>query len=456
MNRFKLLPHIFSVLVAVVVLAAAAGSSAVAQQAPRTIGFEEAVRIALDQNITLRQVANNVELDARGVFQRRMNFLPNASFSSQGSRGAGFTQDQAGRNIQFTNQSLNGAFSSSVNLFRGFADVAALEQAKYTRDAGELSYDRARQDVVFNVIDNFLLYVNAREQVNIQRESLESQAQQLTQIEEFVNVGSRPISDLYQQQASVAQAELQLLNAERAAELNKTRLIQVLQLDPFGEYEFTAPEVEDIAPVPQTYELEALLEAAFDQRADIDAQEMRIRAASEGIRIAKSSYWPTINLGGSYRSSFSPDSEPAFFNQLDLNRGNSTWLSVSYPLFDRFNRSTSVQEAEVNYRNAALELEDMRHRVALQVRQAYLDYLTNEKRVQVTQTQERAAGQALEAAQERYNVGAGTLVELTQAQAQYVEAASNRVQARYDFLFQGKLVDYYVGQLNPSQPLLTR
>lgn len=459
MNRFVSMPRsarvIFAALVALL-LQVAAVSAALAQDEPRTISFEEAVRIALDQNITLRQVANNVELDAREVFQRRMNFLPDLTFFTQGSRGSGFTQDQAGRNILFTNQNINGSVSTNVNLFRGFADVAALEQAKYQRDAGELSYDRSRQDVVFEVIDNYLLYVNAREQVTIQRESLESQRQQLGQIEEFVNVGSRPISDLYQQQASVAQAELQVLNAERDADLSKTRLIQVLHLDPFSEYEFTAPDTADLAVAPQTYELDALLRTAFEQRPDIDAQESRIRAASEGVRIARSSYWPTINFGGSYRSSFSPDGDGAFFDQIDLNRGNSIGMSLSYPIFDRFSRSTTVQEAEVTYRNATLELEDVRHRVALQVRQAYLDYLTNQKRLDVTETQERAAGQALEAAQERYNVGAGTLVELTQAQAQYVEAASNRVQARYDFLFQSKLVEYYVGQIDPAEPLFAR
>lgn len=459
MNRFShpLAPARIFLYIFVFVLAASFSAAPVAaQEQPRTITFEEAIRIALDQNITLRRVANDVELDSREVFQRRMNFLPDATFFSQGSRGAGFTQDQAGRNIQFTNQSVSGSFSSSINLFRGFADVAALDRARFERDASELTYDRTRQDVVFSVIDNFLLYVNAREQVDIHRESLESQQQQLEQIEEFVNVGSRPISDLYQQQASVAQAELLVLDSERTTELNKTRLIQVLQLDPFGEYEFTAPDTEDLTFSPLTYDLDALLRTAFEQRPDIDAQELRIRAAGEGIRMAKSTFWPTINMSGTYRSSFSPDADGAFFNQLDINRGNSIGMSISYPIFDRFNRSTDVQAAEVVYRNAALELEDMRHRVALEVRQAYLDYLTNAKRIDVTATQVRAATQALEAAQERYNVGAGTLVELTQAQAQYVEAASNNVQARYDFLFQGKLVEYYVGQINPSEPLFAR
>jgi len=434
-------------------IATFAMSGSALAQGTRTITFEDAVRIALNQNVSLQQVENTVELESRDVFQQRMNFLPNLSFFTSGSRGSGFTQDQAGRNIAFTNQSVSGTISTQVNLFRGFADVASLERARYESDASEYSYDRARQDVVFDVVNSFLLYVNAREQVGIRTEDLESQRQQLAQIEEFVNVGSRPISDLYQQQALTAQAELQVLNAEREAELNKTRVIQVLHLDPFGEYEFVAPDIEDVVFSPESYDLEGLLRAAFEQRADIDAQEERIRAADQGIRIAKSTYWPTINLNGAYRSNYSPDFEETFFNQLDLNRGNSVGFSISYPIFDRFTRGTTIQEAEVQHENAVLDLQNVRQQVALQVRQAYLDYLTNEKRLDVTATQERAAQQAVEAAEERYNVGAGTLLELTQARAQYVEAVSNRVQARYDFLFQGKLVDYYVGRLDPSQPL---
>lgn len=427
---------------------------AASAQEARTISFEEAVRIALDQNILLRQSANTVELQSRQVFQRRMDFLPRLSFFTNGSRGSGFAQDQAGRNIQFTNKNVNGSFSTQLNLFNGFADVAALEQARHDRDASVLNYDRARQDVVFNVADNFLAYVNSVEQVGIWEENLASQRQQLAQIEEFVNVGARPISDLYQQQAATAQAELQVLNAQRTAQLDKTRLMQVLQLDPFGEYEFAAPQLDDLAMTPEQYNLDELLHSAFSERADIEAQEEQIFAAREGIRIARSQYWPSVNVSGNYRSNFSPDSDGGVFNQLDLNRGNSVGFSISLPIFDRFSRGTQVQQAEVRYQNEMLELDNMRQQVALQVRQAYLDYEMTEKRLEVTETQVRAAEQAVEAAEERYNVGAATLVELTQVRAQFVEAVSNRAQARYDFLFQGKLVDYYVGRLNPSQPLL--
>lgn len=440
-------------LLFVLLLTLFAAPGAYAQEV-RTISFEEAVRIALDQNTLLRQTENNVELETRQVFQRRMDFLPSLSFFTNGSRGSGFAQDQAGRNIRFSSKNVNGAFSTQLNVFRGFADVASLAQSKHDRDASALTYDRARQEVVFSVADNFLAYVNSVEQVHIHEENLESQRQQLAQIEEFVNVGARPISDLYQQQAATAQAELQVLDAQRTAQLNKTRLIQVLQLDPFGEYEFAAPQLEDLNVMPEAYDLDELLRAAFGERVDLEAQEERILAAREGIRIARSQYWPSVNVSGNYRSNFSPDSQGGVLDQIDVNRGNSVGFSISYPIFDRFSRGTQVQQAEVQYQNEMLELESLQQQVALQVRQAYLDYQMTQKRLEVTGTQVRAAEQSVEAAEERYNVGAGTLLELTQARALYVEAVSNRAQAGYDFLFQGKLVDYYVGRLNPSQPLL--
>lgn len=454
-GRFRRAP-LFALLLAAGMFLFAAGEVHIAHaQQPRVITFDEALRIALDRNIQVKQSGNNIELNARDVFQRRMDFLPSFSMSTSGSRGSGFAQDQGGRNIQFTSQTLNGSLSGQINLFDGFANIASLRRSQHTLHASELAYDQTRQTVAFDVANNFLLYVNGGQLVIIQQENLESQRQLLTQIEEFVNVGSRPISDLYQQQAETAQAELNVLTAERDAELSKARLIQVLQLDPRGEYEFVAPRYEDIPVVPQDYDLRELFDIAFASRDDLAAQEARIRAAQQGIRVAKSVYWPRVGLGGSYRSNYSPNDpmNRSFADQLEGNRGNSLGFTISYPLFNNFSRSTQVQQAEVQYRNAMLEMESLKQNAALQVRQGYLEYEAARKSLEVSETQVLAAERALEASQNRYNVGAGTLVELSQAQARYVTAVSNRVQAQYNFLFQSKLVDFFVGRLDLSTPL---
>ena len=107
----------------------------------------------------------------------------------------------------------------------------------------------------------------------------------------------------------------------------------------------------------------------------------------------------------------------------------------------------------MQFQNAVLDLENLQQDVALQVRQAYLDYQTDELRLDVTEAQLRAAQQALDAEQERYNVGASTLVELSQARAAFVEAQSDRADAIYSFLFRKRLLDYYIGVLDPARPL---
>jgi outer membrane protein len=283
------------------------------------------------------------------------------------------------------------------------------------------------------------------------------------------------MSDLFQQQAAAANAELLLLNAQRAYQLAEVSLMQTLQLDPFGNYNFVVPDVSDDQLTPEQYDSNTLLRNAFDRRLDLRAQESAIDASVQGIRLARSSMMPSLSLSGSIGSGFSslqqrtvlddqglpmegPDGfsireDVPFGTQIDNNRSQTIGLNLQIPIFNRFFTRTQVQRAQVQYDNARLDLENLQQDIGLQVRQSYLDYLTDEKRLDVTEKQLRAAEQALEAEQERYNVGASTLVELTQARANFVQASSDRADAKYTFLFRKRLIEYYIGVLDPGRPL---
>lgn len=442
------------------VLFAFASTDARAQQ-PRQITFSEAVRIALDQNIALQQAENQAELDAINVSRARMNFFPDLSLSTNGrqSYGRQFSQIEGGiRNEQTQNVSAD--ISSNINLFNGFNDVATYRQARLNLQAGEYDLERARQTVVFTVMSDYVTLVERREQIRVQEENLASVQSQLEQIEAFTELGARPISDLYQQQAIVANAELALLQAQQQYQIAESNIIQTLQLDPFEPYEFEAPAVEEVQLTPEQYELNTLLRNAYENRPDIRASDLGIQAAREGIRVSRSNYLPTIGLNFGYGTSWSsafqmPDgARMPVSDQLDANRGGGIGLALSIPLFDRLSARNSVQQARVQFENARLQREDMQQDIAVQVRQAYLDYLTAQKSVDVAEVQVQAAQLALQAEEERYAVGVATLVEVSQARAQYVEAASQQVQAKYDFIFREKLIDYYLGVLDPQQPLL--
>ena len=85
---------------------------------------------------------------------------------------------------------------------------------------------------------------------------------------------------------------------------------------------------------------------------------------------------------------------------------------------------------------------------------AYLDFQSAGEQLSAAQSQLTASNLAVTTSQQRYNAGAGTLVELTQAQAAQVQAASAVVNARYSLVFQQALMSYYTGELDPAHVVL--
>jgi len=426
---------------------------ATAQQV-REVSFDEAVQIALDRNVSILRAQNNLGLQELTIKSEKMDFLPNFNLSSGGNRNFGFQFDQtSGKLVNASTDGFSMSASSSVSLFSGFANVASLEAAKSTLESQEYSFERTRQTVVFNVVSNYLNVILAEENIGIRQKDVESQTKLYEQIEEFVRVGTRAISDLYNQQATLANSEAQLLTAESNFQVSKTRLIQVLHLDPLTEYRFVAPDASDLSLSVRNYSPQDLLLAAFERRADLRAQEFSIDAAEQNIRSAKAGHLPSLSLSGSSGSSYSSARPSDFSTQMGDNRSERISLSLNIPIFNRFNTKRNVEASKVQYANARLDLENLQQNVAIEVRQAYLDYQTAVKRLEVTEKSMKAADQALQVEQERYNVGASTLVELTQSNSRYVDAASQRAQALFQFHFQSRVIDYYQGTLDPTQPL---
>ncbi len=448
-SRFPVLVRSFCVSIFSVFILA---SVSLAQQ---TITFEEAVRIALDQNPQLRQRANQVRLSEIDVQSARMAFLPNFNLSSGVGTNFGLSFDtNVGELRETANTRFNLNAFSSVTLFDGFQTSATLRQRRLSVSSDDLGLERQRQLIVFQVANQFLAYIQAAEQISVQEENLAAAQQLLAQIEEFVRVGTRPVSDLYQQQAAVESAELAILQTEQQVQIAEASLLQILRLDPLGSYEFVIPELDDELLTPEVFDLSDLFARAQQQRADLRSQEVAVAAAEQGLRVAKGSMLPQLSFSAGAGTSFNSGiASLNFGEQLERNSSQSLSLSLNLPVFNRSLTRTQIQRAQISYENAKINVEATQQLIGVEVRQAYLDYLTAEKQLEVTQRQLEFREQALEAARERYNVGAATLVELTQAQSDYVQASQDAVTARYTIFVRKRLIRYYTGELNPSLPL---
>ncbi|MEP7001043.1 MAG: TolC family protein [bacterium] len=448
----------YAVGVALAIVAAPFGRTASAQTAasvPDTITFADAVNIALRQNTTLKASENALSLSSTVVSSRREAFLPTLQLTSTGGQtlGRSFNQSEGVVVNQMT-QTLGTGISSSVTLFDGFQNVAALKQAKLNEAASTNELTRAKQTTVFTVASNFLGLITGQEQLRVQRENLAALEAQEAQIQKLVSAGVRSISDLYQQQATTASARSAVVAAGRDVELAKISVIQTLRLDPRKSYQFASPVITPTTTALST-SLDELLDRAFERRADLASDESKLSAASEGVRGASGGKLPTVSMNVGYNTAYSSATDLSLSSQFNQRRGGSVSLGVSLPLFDRGASGIAIQQARIQEENARLSLENQKQIIALEVRRAYLDFETARQQLTTAQAQQKAADLSVSTTQQRYQLGSSTLLELTQARALQLQAASAVVSAQYTLVFQRALISYYTGELDPSSVSLS-
>ncbi|WP_164682590.1 TolC family protein [Cyclonatronum proteinivorum] len=428
------------------------------------ITLNEAVSIALEKSIEIQQAANNLERSDAAVQSAYGQFLPNLNATMGANRTTGRQFNQATISFDdFTQNAISGNLGTSVPLFTGWQNISNLRQARTDREAAQTSFERQREDIIFNTASSFLQVILNLELLEIAKDNLETAKKQLEQVEAQVDVGMRPIVDQFNQEAEVANNELLVIQRQSQVNTSKVQLIRLLQLDALQDYEFIVPDISTEAIIPQHFELTELIEAALSNRKDIRAAELQIESAEFALRSARSGYLPTLSFSASISSSYGDQYRlrtPApggqgfvtetvgfsdqFFDQR-INRGLGFNLSI--PIFDRFQTRTAVTNRQIDLKNSRLALIDRQSLVFQEVRQAYEDYVALTQELATTEIALRAAEKAFETQQERYNVGSSTLIELTQANNAFFQASSQRVQTIYQFVFQEKLLDYFLGRI---------
>jgi len=494
--------HLYLILLGVIFFALLGNTSFLygQQTAARNIDLETAIDLALENNFALKQSKNNLEASGVALLSNQGDYLPDISGSVSGFRNTGQQFNNAtGEFGDFTINGLNTGVNASYTIFDGFQRYNNMKSARFDVQAQSETVERVKEDVIFETASAYLQVLLDKELLKIAEENLEASRQQLEQIEAQVEVGSVPISDLYNQQSTVAQDELEVTNAKNALRNSKVALIRQMQINPLQNYTFETPELSDEKILPENFELRRLLRVALDNRSDLQSQELTIKSNEHQLESVKGTLYPTFSISGSFSTNFNDQtsrnvlvtdangnpvidrnlipvvdqngnpvggqfieqSQPVFRQEevglgtqfLSRNVTRNFGFNLNIPLFNTFDRRNNIQQQEIQYKNAKLELENTRMQVIQDVTQAYSDYVAVTEQLKSTERALTAAEKAYETEQERYRVGAGTLLELTQAQAQFVEAQSNWIQARYNFIFQEKLINYYIGDLDENLSL---
>lgn len=181
------------------------------------------------------------------VSQQKADFYPNLvleasgteRFSESGGNSTGKTESQ-------NDTSANVGLVSSINLFNGFGDIAALKNSELLLQAELESLSQSEQTLIFETVSKFIQILTDQELIHVEETNLEENIELLERIKSFYEAGKVPISDLYQQQAETKQAELDLMEAEHSLAVSKLLLMQTLGMVPTADYQVSPPGFRDL------------------------------------------------------------------------------------------------------------------------------------------------------------------------------------------------------------------
>jgi outer membrane protein len=414
------------------------------------ITLGDAISISLEKNLELMESSNQVETSKVALQQKKHNFLPDLTLSASGSKRSGARYDQLKDRIEDTTSDvMNTDAKSSLTLFNGFENVAGLAQARFDLNASKGYLKRQKEYTIFETISRFLQAVMYSELVSIEKENLTTQQNQLDKIEEFFKYGKRPVTDVLQQRADIAQAELNVVNVERDFAISKMNLLEIMGVRSDRDISLIQPRQDTLIQNLLDSSSEITFESVLANRADFQAQKMQIESAREEVRVAKSGYWPSLDLSLSAGSNYNSENEYLEFSEqyYDLNPYESAGLYLTIPVFDQYRTKHNVKQARIRLYDQELALEKRKIEIQNELQKARLDLQTAIKQRESAQAQLEYASEALKAAEARYDLGFITYVELSQMRAEKMSASYNRVDADYNLLIKGMAVKYYQGEI---------
>jgi outer membrane protein len=421
------------------------------------LSLDECIKIALDNNISLKRAINNEQIAKSNRMAALMAFLPDlaATINSDFTKGTFFDQS-AFRQVSTTTNTSSPLIRSSVTIFNGFANHYNFRARSSEESAAEYGITATTNTVKENVLVSYLNVILGKENLVIANNRISLLQSQLEREIKRESVGVGNMESVYNFRSQIANEKLNQVRFNNQLKTDQLLLIQTLQLDISNEYEI---ESEFTANDDALLELESY-DNILDQGISYSPLLKQARANQEaslyGFKIAKARRMPTIGGFGQYGSRYSsngarsPDSgeileNAAFFDQLNWNAYSYFNLSLNIPIFSRFQNTNAIQVAKLNLSNTELAVKESMMNTTNSIQRVYLELVAAQSTYRAAVENAEALEQSFNFVKRRYETGNTDFFT-------YLEALNNKnrgeielINSKYSIVFRKKILDVYKG-----------
>ena len=439
-------------------------------QAPWTL--RQCCEYAVEHNIAIRQQANQRDQQALQLESAKASRLPDLSASAgeNFSFGRGLTADNTYTNTNTSSTSFS--VGTSVPIFTGFQIPNQIKLNRLNLEAATAELEKAKNDIRVQVAQAYVQILYDMEIVDVAQRQIAIDSAQVARLQALLDVGRASEAELSQQRATLAQSRLTATQAIGNLRLAYLALTQLLELDsPEGfsverwkvdgerwrENSFEASngnlhQPSTIHHQPSTLNpppVDAIFADAVATKPEIQAAALRVTAAERSIDIARAGYMPTLSfnagLGTNYytTSGFKAD---GFGKQLKNNFSQYLGFNLSIPIFNRFQTRNSIRSAKIDRENQLLALDNTKKTLYKEIQTAWYNHIAAAEKLRSSDEARQASADAFRLVQAKYEAGKATITEFNEAKNNYLKTESDLTQARYEYLYQQALLQFYRGE----------
>lgn len=409
--------------------------------------LQQCISHAQAHNIQLKQQAQVVKNQEISLNSARNNRLPgvDASASQSFNFGRGLTIE----NTYVNRNTLSTSFSTnaSMSLYDGGQITRNIQVQKLQLEASMADLTRAQENLSLQVASVYLEVLFQEELLDVARQQCQLSQSQADRIKKLLDAGKAAESEWADAKALVAADEMSATQAENNYRLSLLTLSQLLELPSPEGFSVVKPELpaaaDVVLPLP-----DAIMAEAVGIKPEIKAGEYRVKSAERSILLAKTGYYPKLNLGAGLGTSYYKTSgyeTTSFGRQMKENFNRYIGLSLSVPVFNRLQTRNQIRSARVQLYTQQLALEQTRKDIYKEIQQAYYNAMAAQRQCQSAVAAEEASQAAFALTATKYENGQSTATEFQEAKIRLAKAQSDGLQARYSFFFRTKILDFYRG-----------
>lgn len=426
-------------------------SLAASAQETREWTLRQCIDYALDNNITVKQQDVTRRQNEVQLSTAKNSRLPdlNASASQNWSFGRGLTSENTYSNQNTSSTSLS--LGTTVPLFTGFRIPRTIELNKLNLEAATADLAKARDDISVQVAQAYVQILYDLELRDVAQRQIDIDSMQVERLREMYRTGKASGVEVAQQEATLAQSRLTLTQADNDYRLALLSLAQLLELPSPEGFAIVRPDVDginvsgaDALPLPDEIFQEAM---AF--KPEVKAEILRLKGSETNIKIAQSALWPTLSLsaglGSNYYKTSGFDTE-SFGRQMKNNFSQYIGLSLSIPIFNRFETRNNIRAARLNMETQQLQLENVKKTLYKEIQQAYYNAVAARAQYASSNEATKSNKAAFDLMAAKYEYGKANITEFNEAKNNWLKAESDLARAKFEYMYDTSLIDFYRGR----------